>query len=179
MKHYIQQRDGDEKGFLILEGLLVALVLVLIGTTVYFAFQANRNAKIAPKVSPSSTAAKTATPKKTTATVTSPVTTPSPQSDSDLIVSAVKAYASTLCATPNCVDPNSLSVQISSIQDNSALTQVSHTVGSGSNYEDILSKNDGSWKVIYSGQQKPCSDIGTQYQLPADWYSTTCSTTGQ
>jgi hypothetical protein len=146
----------NERGTMpVLAAMLVVALIVVVGFAVYAASKANKKDAQTLNASPS--------PSESQVASASPTTTPTPsQSDNDLITQAVRSY--------NSQSANDTVTGITIVGANAKGNGA--TAGAASGYEFIAHKDNGTWKVVYRGQEKPGKALGTQYALPADWYST-------
>ena len=149
-------KTKNQNGFTAIEGILLVLLLAGIGAAGYFAYQARQN-------KPSYSAAQVTQKPKTN----TQVSTASDVSEKDQIIAAVKA-SGTADGNGNVSYPTQVTVK--DIAGDNA--QGSASAGeSGSGYGWIAHHSNSKWTVVYKGQQAPGKDIGQQYNLPSDWYS--------
>jgi hypothetical protein len=81
-----------------------------------------------------------------------------PSNDNDLITAAIKSQDATVQAVNNIV-----------ISGSYAKASVQEEMGG---YAAILQKINGTWTVIFTGQQPPSNAFGTSHGLPSGWYAT-------
>ena len=143
MKKQLQNQDG----FGVVESLLVIIIVLLVGFIGYYVYH-NQNA-----TDDSAT--------KLTAATKTAATTPQ-LSDEEQIVAAVKAYT-------GAGDQSSATVTVRDIVGDNAQGSVGGSEGGAA---FIAHKANGSWQVVFEGQEAAGSDIGQKYNLPADWYTT-------
>jgi cell division septation protein DedD len=146
---YLKRKDGM---VLPLAIVLIAVVIIVVGLAIYTATKSSQ--KDVHTVSASSS------PSESPVTKVSPTPTPS-QSDNDLIAQAVRTY------TPQSANDTVAGITIvgSNAKGNGT------TPGAASSYEFISHKDNGTWKIVYRGQEQPGKALGAQYSLPTDWYS--------
>jgi hypothetical protein len=146
---------SSQDGFGLIEGLLAVIAITLmVGVGVYIK-NSDSNKNVTTKTASQPTVKKPATTKVA--------------SDTDLIVAAVKSYtgasatgASQQSAT---VDPSNITI----VGDNAKGSVAFPPDGGGAAF--IAHKDNGTWKVIFEGQQAPDPSLGAQYGLPIAWYS--------
>jgi hypothetical protein len=146
--------SNDRGALPVLVVILVVVLIAVIGLAVYNASKSNQKDAQTVNASPS--------PSESPVASVSPTATPTSQSDNDLITQAVRAY--------NSQSANDTVTGITIVGSNAKGDGA--TPGTASGYEFIAHKDNGSWKVVYRGQEKPGKALGTQYALPADCYST-------
>jgi hypothetical protein len=149
---------SNERGTLPLLIVILALVLVVAaGVAVYNVSKSHKNDTRRATHSPSPPSSPTAS-SAATATPTS--------NDTEMILSALQAQ---------CVAGQGDHLGAGVTPDiRGDLAKVSVTcvgaTGGTSGYVAILKKINGTWTIVYSGQQPPGSTVGAKYGLPADWY---------
>jgi hypothetical protein len=137
----------NQKGFSGLEIVLSIAVAVLITGVAVFAVSQNSNQKN-PSTDTTTTSEKPAKPQK---------------SDNELITEAALAEAKKSFNAD-------YTVTINEIRGDLASGNIGVQEGGG--YAFYAKKINGTWTIIYKGQEVPGKDIGEKYNLPADWYST-------
>jgi hypothetical protein len=95
-----------------------------------------------------------------------PPPTAAAPSDNDLVIAAVKAN----CSAPNGIDISKGSFAVKKLTAPFATATVNCT-GSAGGALTILKKVNGSWVIIYQGQQAPGKDIIDKYAIPKDFQS--------
>lgn len=144
----MKKLSHNQAGFGVIEVLLIFIALMLAGFIGYYVAH-NQNTKQVPPFIVTNTKQST--------------TTQTPQlSDKDLIIAAVKAYK-------GAGDQSNATVTVDDIVGSNAR-------GRFTNGEDgaafIAHKENGTWQVVFEGQQGAGSDIGQKYNLPSGWYVT-------
>ena len=153
MKHVLDQRG-------VVTQIAVLAIVAAVVVVVVIAYINLANHKAAP-VSNTNTPTPSSTPSPTKSGSPTPTPTVAP-SDTSLITAAVRAYA-----TANANDAvSNVAIDGSNAKGNAA------AAGAPSGYEFIAHKANGTWSVVYEGQELPGKSIGEKYGLPTSWYST-------
>lgn len=139
----------NQKGFSTLEVILILVIVGLVGFVGWYVYDSSQKTNDTYTAASKSSSSDSATIKKT-------------ESDDSLIIAAVKK---------NSDVTSDLIIKVDQIVgDNAKGTSAAKDGPGGSEF--IAHKSDGKWSVIFQGQQIPGKNLGTQYNLPSDWYST-------
>lgn len=155
--------QNNQKGFTLVEGLLVVLVLTAIVGVGFYVMNANKddkNAETSSRTTKLKTEAKSANKKETEDTQ------PQKSDEVQIIEAAKKAGIENFDGSRTPVE----TAKVDGIVGNNAKGSAGYGTESGG-YMYIAHKTDGNWEIVYTGQ-KPGSDIGEKYKLPTDWYNT-------
>ncbi len=147
----------NQKGFGVIEGLLAVIAITLIVGTGFYVVNARKDKD--------DTATQTSQKTEQKSSDRPVAETKQPQkSDKDLIIQAVKDYRGS-----GLNEGDVKSVEVKDIVGNNARGSF-FLDPTGAAY--IAHKSDGKWEVVFVGQGEVSKDVGTKYNLPADWYST-------
>jgi hypothetical protein len=148
---------SNERGaFPILVIVLLVLVAVAVGIAVFNVSNSRNKGTQSASASPVASSSPV--------TTGTPAPSPKPGSDEALVVTAVEAHCNAAGAQPG-------SPALSSYQQVGVSVRVNvHCAGTLSGSMDYLSKINGVWTVIFTGQEPPGKDIGLRYGLPTGWY---------
>lgn len=157
----------NQKGFGVIEGLLTIIALTLIIGVGFYVVNTNK--------SDDDTNTKTTATEPTKNTKTPATSQQSKEDQEAPIIEAVKQDSLTTGLSTD--EAAKLNVIIDSIVGSNAKGHVAYATGANSETGQsgagfIAHKENGEWKVIFRGQEKPGKDIGTKYNLPTEWYST-------
>ncbi len=151
----------NQKGFGVIEGLLVVIALTLIVGVGFYVVNASKD--------DDKNKASTSTSEITKPAETKQATEQQPQkTDEAFVIEAVKAAG---VPTANGSSVPVTEAKVTSVVGANAKGTAS-TGEEGSGFAFIAHKTNGKWEVIFRGQQLPGTDIGQRYNLPADWYDT-------
>jgi uncharacterized protein (UPF0333 family) len=142
---------NNQKGFGAVEGLLLIIIVLLVGFIGYYVYHTRNNTNL--------TYDRAASSINSTSKVQSTSNKPT---DEASIIAAVKAR--------NPDTPN-LQVTVTAYQGQFA-KGTAHGDEGGSGFAFIAKKDNGTWSVIFVGQELPSKAAGQKYGMPAGWYST-------
>jgi cell division protein FtsL len=153
--------QNNQKGFTLIEDLLIVLVLTAIVGVGFYVMSANKSNE------KTKTASQTTEQKTETKSVDKKEAAQPQKSDEEQIIEAAKkAGVENFDGTRTSVE----TAKVDSIVGNNAKGSAGYgTEGGG--YVYIAHKTDANWEIVYAGQ-KPGRDIGEKYKLPTDWYNT-------
>jgi hypothetical protein len=148
----------NQNGFGLVEVFLILILVSVIGFAGWYVGNRNANNKKDDKVSAQPTPQQQAAQPETKG----PEGTPAQQVDDEpLIIAAVKAK------NPNFAN---IQVYLKEIKNNFARGAAGAPDEGG--FAFIAKKENGSWSVVFQGQQNPGKADGAKYGLPEGWYST-------
>jgi mannitol-specific phosphotransferase system IIBC component len=155
---------NNQMGFGVVEALLGVIAVTLVAFVVFYVVN-NRDDKTS-NTSKSTTSDTTDLKSKNDHAVRNDATPAA--SDEEQIITAAKKY------NKDGWDLTKATVAVKEIKGDNArgtITQAgtdSNDPGVGGSF--IAHKSNGTWEVVFFGQQAAGKDIGTKYSLPADWY---------
>lgn len=185
----------NQKGFTVIEALLIMVIVAIIGGTGYYVYhsntQANKNYKsseanatFAKNKAPSNFAECKAakgsvilqtSPEqcKTKAGKTFTETTKAaaePVDDKTAILAAAKAYTDKFFTQDGSTTPPKLTYNVDNIVGSNALGSTSADVGDPGVF--VAHKDNNGWQIVHYSHLNPNPDVCSKYGMPSNWCMT-------
>jgi competence protein ComGC len=139
----------NQRGFTVVEGLLVTVLLAAVIFIGWYALDAKKKAE--------------SNLDQTVNTSTASSTQLNHPSQNELIDAAVNEYNQAAIKAGTEVTINSPEVNNENVKGSVKIGGIDNTY--------IAHRTQNKWEVVFQGQELPGKDIGLKYNLPASWYS--------